>query len=104
VGAASVSPPPGGGGTVPPPPPPDPTDLTLAVVQDNQMQLRGPNLAGWSQLGGHTIVDALACIGEKLGVTGFAPPSPAVAARDTRPLKSAHEQGEPVSAKRKKKK
>ncbi|PQM45204.1 hypothetical protein C1Y40_04630 [Mycobacterium talmoniae] len=53
---------------------PQPTDPTLAVAQDNQVQLRGPGLAGWPQLGGHTVVDALAAIGQKLGIEGFAPP------------------------------
>lgn len=57
------------GGTVTEP------DPTLAVVQDNQVQLRGPGLKGWSQLGNRTIVDALAAIGQKLGIEGFAPPS-----------------------------
>jgi lysozyme len=47
----------------------------LAVVQDNQVQLRGPGLVGWPQLGGHTLVDALAVIGQKLGIAGFAPPA-----------------------------
>lgn len=42
---------------------------------DNQIQLRGPNLDGWPQLAGHTVVDALAAIGEKLGIPGFTPPA-----------------------------
>lgn len=50
-------------------------DPTLTVAQDNQTQLRGPGLNGWPQLGGHTVVDALAVIGQKLGIDGFAPPS-----------------------------
>lgn len=49
-------------------------DPTLAVVQDNQVQLRGPGLNGWPQLGGHTVVDALAVIGQKLGIDGFTSP------------------------------
>lgn len=47
-------------------------DLTPA--EDNQLQLRGPELKGWPQLGGNTVVDALAVIGQKLGIDGFAPP------------------------------
>jgi lysozyme len=47
----------------------------LAVVQDNQTQLRGPGLNGWPQLNGHTLVDALAAIGQALKIDGFAPPS-----------------------------
>ena len=43
----------------------------LAVAQDNQTQLRGPDLAGWPQLAGHTVVDALALVGAKLGIDGF---------------------------------
>lgn len=50
-------------------------DPTLAVAQDNQIQLRGPGLNGWPQLDGHTVVDALALIGQKLGIPGFAPPA-----------------------------
>lgn len=57
------------------PPVTQPTDPTLAVVQDNQVQLRGPGLKGWPQLNNHTVVDALAAIGQKLGIEGFAPPS-----------------------------
>lgn len=43
-------------------------------------QLGGPgtaatgNFTGWPQLGGHTVVDALAVIGQKLGIDGFTPP------------------------------
>ena len=44
-------------------------------VQDIQTQLRGPDLAGWPQLAGHTVVDALAVIGEKLGIPGFQAPA-----------------------------
>ena len=54
---------------------PQPSDPTLAVVQDNQTQLRGPGLNGWPQLAGHTVVDALAVIGHKLGIPGFNPPT-----------------------------
>ena len=41
---------------------------------DNQIQLRGPGLNGWDQLGGRTLVDAVAAIGEKLGVEGMKEP------------------------------
>jgi GH25 family lysozyme M1 (1,4-beta-N-acetylmuramidase) len=52
-----------------------PDDIpALDAVLDNQIQLRGPNLAGWKQLAGHTVVDALAVIGQKLGIDGFQPP------------------------------
>lgn len=39
-------------------------------------QLTGPgdDFRGWAQLGGRTLVDALAAIGEKLGVEGFKAP------------------------------
>lgn len=54
---------------------PSEDDTILATVQDNQTQLRGPALNGWPQLNGHTLVDALAAIGQKLGIDGFSPPS-----------------------------
>ena len=51
---------------------PDPTTATLnqilAIVQDIQTQLRGPNLNGWPQLGKNakgqnlTLVDAVAAL------------------------------------------
>lgn len=46
------------------------TDPGVAAL-DNQIQLRGPGLKGWPQLDDHTVVDALALIGEKLGLDGF---------------------------------
>ena len=55
--------------------PQQPSDDVLAVAQDNQTQLRGPGLNGWPQLGGHTVVDALAVIGQTLGIPGFTPPA-----------------------------
>ena len=30
-----------------------------------------PDFTGWEQLGGHTVVDALAVIGQTLGIPGF---------------------------------
>lgn len=35
---------------------------TVGVPEDVQQQLRGPELAGWDQLGGRTLVDAVAVI------------------------------------------
>lgn len=42
--------------------------LAGPVGQDGQRH-------GWPQLGGHSLVDALAIVGEKLGIPGFAPPA-----------------------------
>jgi len=50
------------------------TMAELTPEEDNQLQLRGPGLKGWPQLGNKTVVDALATIGQKLGIDGFAPP------------------------------
>lgn len=55
--------------TTPEVPVPDTKPLTAA--EDNQIQLRGPGLKGWPQLGGRTLVDAVAAIGAKLGIDGF---------------------------------
>lgn len=41
------------------------------TARDNQVQLRGPNLKGWPQLGGRTLVDAVAAIGTHLGLPDF---------------------------------
>ncbi|KQB84944.1 MULTISPECIES: peptidoglycan recognition protein family protein [Corynebacterium] len=41
------------------------------AAADNQIQLRGPNKRGWDQLGGRTLVDAVARIGVHLGLPGF---------------------------------
>lgn len=38
-------------------------------------QLRGPGGKGWAQLGGRSLVDALAAVGEKLGIDGMRPPA-----------------------------
>lgn len=61
--------------------PPDPakgTGMTPEQAQElteTRHQLAGPSrpgeFPGWSQLGGRTVVDALAAIGEKLGIEGF---------------------------------
>lgn len=42
-------------------------ELMLEILR----QLRGPALKGWNQLGDRSVVDALAAVGEKLGVPGF---------------------------------
>ena len=42
-------------------------------------QLAGPDADegsyGWTQLGGRTVVDAIAVIGSELGIDGFEPPN-----------------------------
>ncbi|BAW05031.1 peptidoglycan recognition protein family protein [Nocardia seriolae] len=44
-------------------------------VNEIREQLGGPTpFKGWAQLGGRTVVDALAVIGEKLGIEGFVTP------------------------------
>ncbi|MGW3545903.1 glycoside hydrolase family 25 protein [Nocardia niigatensis] len=50
------------------------SETPMDEAQDVQIQLRGPGLNGWPQLGGRTVVDALAAIGEHLGIPGFAAP------------------------------
>lgn len=55
----------------PPVPEPAPTPKPLSAAEDNQLQLRGPGLKGWPQLGNRTLVDAVAAIGAKLGIDGF---------------------------------
>jgi hypothetical protein len=48
---------------------PKPTDQASEVSEEwDQLLIR------WDMLGGHTIVEALAAIGQKLGVPGFTPP------------------------------
>lgn len=44
---------------------------TKTAVRDNQIQLRGPSMQGWDQLGGRTLVDAVAAIGTHLGLPDF---------------------------------
>lgn len=45
-----------------------PEEVVMAgEAQDVQTQLRGPGLAGWEQLGGRTLVDAVADIRDQLG-------------------------------------
>ncbi len=43
----------------------------LTPAEDNQLQLRGPGLKGWPQLGNRTLVDAVAAIGAHLKIDGF---------------------------------
>jgi hypothetical protein len=38
-------------------------------------QVLGPTGKGWAQINNHTVVDALAEIGQKLGLTGYTPPT-----------------------------
>lgn len=45
--------------------------LTEAVAAILVQLGGGPNFEGWPQLGGRTVVDALAAIGEHLGIAGF---------------------------------
>ena len=44
-------------------------------LTETRHQLAGPSrpgeFPGWPQLGGRTVVDALAAIGEELGIEGF---------------------------------
>lgn len=61
-----------------PAPAPKGTDMTPEQAQElteTRHQLAGPSrpgeFPGWSQLGGRTLVDALAAIGEELGIEGF---------------------------------
>src|SRR5699024_9874859 len=61
-----------------PAPAPKGTDMTPEQAQElteTRHQLAGPSrpgeFPGWSQLGGRTVVDALAAIGEELGIEGF---------------------------------
>lgn len=54
-----------------------PTPPKENIVDHNQEiwdQLRGPGGKGWAQLGGRSLVDAVAAIGEKLGVPGMKAP------------------------------
>jgi hypothetical protein len=49
----------------------------LAVVEDIQLQLRGPGLAGWPQLGvnskgqNRTLIDFLSALGKAMNVSGM---------------------------------
>lgn len=61
-----------------PAPAPKGTDMTPEQAQElteTRHQLAGPSrpgeFPGWPQLGGRTVVDALAAIGENLGIEGF---------------------------------
>lgn len=61
-----------------PDPAPDPAPPAADREQLTYEQLAGPGAPGefngWDQLGGRTLVDALAAVGEKLGVDGFKAP------------------------------
>lgn len=43
------------------------SEQTMSEAKDVQAQLRGPELSGWPQLGGKTLVDAVADIRDQLG-------------------------------------
>ena len=43
-------------------------------IRDEWIQMLGFQGQGWPQLGGHTLVDAIAAIGQKLDIVGFQPP------------------------------
>lgn len=76
--AAPVAPPVATPPPVTPPPntPVPPTSLSYGELLEQVWdQLRGPKGQGWPQLNGHTLVDALAEVGEKLGIPGYSPPS-----------------------------
>jgi hypothetical protein len=52
------------------------TDLTIDQLGGDSTRAAIPaQFAGWEQLGGRTVVDALAVIGQKLGIDGFVPPA-----------------------------
>ncbi|MFD6156940.1 hypothetical protein ACFWF7_04320 [Nocardia sp. NPDC060256] len=60
--------------------PPGPTQVPLprdteARIRSEWIQLRGVRGEGWPQCGGLSVVDAIAAIGQKLGIDGFEPPS-----------------------------
>lgn len=50
------------------------------LLQETWDQLRGPDGHGWAQLGNRSIVDALAIIGQHLGIVGFGLTPPGVPA------------------------
>lgn len=45
-------------------------------ARDIWIQLRGAQGKGWPQLGGRSLVDAMALVGQKLNIPGFQPPAP----------------------------
>lgn len=61
-------------------PPPGPTQVPLprdtdGRIRDEWIQMRGLQGDGWAQLGGRSLVDAIAAIGRKLDIPGFQPPT-----------------------------
>nr|WP_232535144.1 hypothetical protein [Nocardia terpenica] len=44
-----------------------------ARIRDEWIHLHGPRGTGWPQLGGRSVVDAVAAIGHRLGIDGFQP-------------------------------
>nr|WP_318276353.1 NlpC/P60 family protein [Mycobacterium eburneum] len=65
------------GGTVVPQQPNPPAIPKPADEPTQESEVWDQLLIRWDMLGGHTIVEALAVIGQKLGIDGFAPPPPA---------------------------
>ncbi|TDH56706.1 hypothetical protein E2F47_06135 [Mycobacterium eburneum] len=63
------------GGTVTAPQPNPPAIPKPADEPTQESEVWDQLLIRWDQLGGHTIVEALAAIGQKLGIEGFAPPA-----------------------------
>jgi hypothetical protein len=57
---------------------PEEIDMSEEYARQSFEQLAGPDADagafGWPQLGGRTVVDALAVIGAELGIEGFGPP------------------------------
>jgi hypothetical protein len=61
-------------------PPSGPTQVPLprdtdGRIRDEWIQMRGDQGNGWPQLGGRSLVDAVAAIGQKLNIAGFQPPA-----------------------------
>jgi hypothetical protein len=57
------------------PPPPTPPEPPVPSTEDPNILYIVGQLSPWPQINNHTIVDALAEIGQKLGIPGYAPPS-----------------------------
>jgi hypothetical protein len=51
------------------------TSTTANRVLDIWIQLLGINGKGWPQLGGRTLVDAVATLGQEMGLVAFVPPA-----------------------------
>ncbi|MGW5153568.1 DUF4185 domain-containing protein, partial [Rhodococcus koreensis] len=64
-GVPGMTPPPAGAAPAPLP------AATADRARDVFDQIRGPDGRGWNQLGGRSIVDAIAALGHQLGVPGY---------------------------------